>query len=118
MPSPFAITAATNTVPLDSNRQGQTTFTVSNTTTQAIRGRGHVVAQSANSSPWLKLLGEAERDFAASGSQQYVVQISVPASASAGDYTFRLDMVDVANPDDNFSEGPTVKFVVAPAPPP
>jgi hypothetical protein len=46
-----------------------------------------------------------------------VVQITVPPGASAGDYTFRLDVVDLANPDDNFSEGPTVKFVV-PAPVP
>ena len=117
MPNPFAITVATNTVSLDSKRQGQTTFTVSNTTGRAIRGRAHVVAQPATAEPWVKLLGEAERDFASTGSQQYVVQIAVPPSAPAGDYTFRLDMVDVANPDENFGEGPTVRFVVAtPAP--
>src|SRR5207248_4545457 len=45
-------------------------------------------------------------------SQQYAVHIAAPPTAPAGDCTFRLDMVDVANPDENFSQGPTVKFVV------
>jgi N-acetylneuraminic acid mutarotase len=117
MSSPFAITAATNTVLLDNNRQGQTSFTVSNTTPHTIRGRARIVAQQTTGASWLMLLGEIERDFPGSGSQQYVVQITVPPGASAGDYTFRLDVVDLANPDDNFSEGPTVKCVV-PAPVP
>ena len=65
----------------------------------------------------MTLLGETERAFPGSGSQQYVVQITVPPGASAGDYTFRLDVVDLANRDDDFSEGPTIKFVV-PAPVP
>jgi hypothetical protein len=117
MSSPFAITAATNIVLLDNNRQGQTSYTVSNTTNHALRGRAHIVAQQATAGSWLTLLGESERGFASSGSQQYVVQITVPPAAAAGDYTFRLDVVDLANPDDNFSEGPSVKFVV-PAPVP
>lgn len=117
MSSPFAITAATNTVLLDDNRQGLTSFTVSNTTSHALRGRAHIVAQPATAGSWLTLVGQTEREFVGSGSQQYVVQISVPPTATAGDYTFRLDVVDLANPDDNFSEGPTVKFVV-PAPVP
>ncbi len=115
--SPFAITAATNIVSLDNNRQGQTSFTVSNTTGRAIRGRAHVVVLSAAAGAWVTLVGEAERDFASAGSQQYAVQITVPPSTPVGDYTFRLDVVDVANPDENFSEGPTIRFVVA-APPP
>ena len=117
MANPFAITVATNTVSLDNNRQGGTSFTVSNTTTQPLRGRGHVVAQSATAEGWLKLVGDAERDIASQGSQQYVVQIAVPPNAPAGEYSFRLDIVDVADPDDNFSEGPTVQFSVPTAAP-
>jgi hypothetical protein len=118
MPSPFAITTTANTVPLDGNRQGQASFTVTNTTPNTIRGRAHVVAQPVAAEPWLKLAGEAERDFANAGSQQYVVQIAVPPSTSSGDYTLRLDMVDVANPDDNFSQGQPVTFMVPVPPPP
>ena len=118
MANPFAITAATNSVSLNSTRQGQASFTISNTTTQHVRSRARVVAPSATAESWLKLLGEAERDFASQESQQYIVQIAVPPNAPAGEYAFRLDMVDVANPDDNFSEGPTVKFIVPVIAPP
>lgn len=117
MPSPFGITAATNTIHLDEKQQGQTSFTVFNMTGKPIRGRARVVPQTAATGPWLTLLGEAERDFASSGTQQYAVQITAPSSAPAGDYTFRLDLVDVADPDDNFSAGPTVSFALAPPPP-
>src|SRR2546426_10886256 len=100
MSNPFAITAATNTVLLDSNRQGQTSFTVSNTTSQTIRGHARLAAQPTATESWLTLRGEAERDFARDESQQYAVHIAVPPTAPAGDCTFRLDMVDLANPDD------------------
>ncbi|MBO0790120.1 MAG: hypothetical protein J2P36_04130 [Ktedonobacteraceae bacterium] len=116
MPSPFAITAATNTVSLNSSRQGQISFTVSNMTTRVIHSRAHVATQPESLGVWLVLQGEADRDFASAGSQQYAVQITVPPSAPAGDYTLRLDVVDLSNPDDEFSEGPTVRFVVAPPP--
>lgn len=113
MSSLFAITTATNTVPLDNNQHGQTSFTVSNTTAQTIHSRVHIVAQPETAAAWLTLQGEAERDIAASGSQQYTIRITVPMNSPAGDYTFRLNVADQANPDDNFGEGPTVKFTVA-----
>lgn len=113
MSSLFAITTATNTVPLDNNQQGQTSFTVSNTTAQTIHSRVHIIAQPEAAASWLTLQGEAERDIAASGSQQYTIHIAVPTNSPAGDYTLRLNAADQANPDDNFSEGPTVKFTVA-----
>ncbi|GCF09779.1 hypothetical protein [Dictyobacter arantiisoli] len=112
MSSLFAITTATNTVLLDNNQQGQTSFIVSNTTAQTIHSRVHIVAQPEACISWLTLQGEAERDISASGSQQYTIHIAVPTNSPAGDYTFRLNAADQANPDDNFSEGPTVKFTV------
>ncbi|HEY0752991.1 MAG TPA: hypothetical protein VGD98_03365 [Ktedonobacteraceae bacterium] len=117
MPNSFAITVATNTVFLNANRQGRTAFTVSNTNAFPVRGRARIEALSVTAGAWLELLEEAERSFASQDSHQYIVQIAVPPNAPAGEYTFRLDMVDVANPDDDFSEGPTVKFVVALAAP-
>ena len=112
MSSPFAITTTTNTVSLDSSRQGQTSFTVSNSTRKTIRGHASIVAQPASAASWLTLLDEAERSFAGSGSQQYAIQIAIPANAKTGEYTFQLHVADLANPDENFSEGPTVSFTV------
>ena len=112
MSSPFAITTTTNTVSLDERRRGQTSFTVSNSSKSVIRGHANIVAQPSSAASWLTLLDEAERSFAGAGSQQYAVQIAIPANAKAGEYTFQLNVSDLANPDENFSEGPTVRFTV------
>ena len=115
MSSPFAITVAASTVFLDTNRQGQISFTVSNTTTRTTRTHARVVPLSSLAGSWLTLQGEAEQELAGVGSQQYTIQIVVPSAATPGDYTFRLDVVDAIHPDEDFSQGPAVKFVV-PAP--
>jgi hypothetical protein len=62
-------------------------------------------------------VGEAERDFAVAGTQQYTVQVAVPPEAAPGTYTFRFDEVGTANPDEELTRGPEVAFAV-PAPPP
>ncbi len=112
MANPFAITAASNTILLDSQRQGQTTFTVTNLLGRPLRGRARLVTQQPDAVPWLSIIGEAERDIPIAGTQQYAVQVTVPASGPAGGYSFRLDMIGVENPDELFTEGPTVSFSV------
>lgn len=115
MPSSFAITTAANSTPLDANRKGQTVFTVSNTSVRALKGRARIVSDNPTAAAWFKLTGEAERDFTVNGTQQYALQIAVPPTVAAGDYTVRLDMVGVENPDEDFTQGPSVTFAV-PAP--
>lgn len=115
MPGMFGITAATNTVQLDNRRQAETLFTVFNGSGRPVRGRARVVPLNPVSERWLTLLGEAERDFPAAGTQQYTVQITAPPDAMAGSYPFRLDMVGVENPDEELTQGPSVTFEV-PAP--
>lgn len=115
MPSSFAITTAANSTPLASNRKGQTVFTVSNTSVRALKGRARLVPDSAAAASWFTLTGEAERDFSVNGTQQYMVQITVPPTVAAGSHTVRLDMVGVDNPDEDFTQGPSVTFEV-PAP--
>lgn len=115
MPHNFAITSASNSVTLNAQRQGDATFTVSNTSGQAQRGRASIVSQAPASASWLTINGATERDFAPGGTQQYMVKINVPPAAPPGTYSFRLDMVGVENPDEDFSEGEPVAFNV-PAP--
>ena len=112
MANPFAITAASNSVSLRSDRTGQAAFTVFNASGRPIRGRARIVAEDPATEPWLSLVGDAERAFGIAGTQQFVVQIEAPPTAPAGDMRFRLDMVDVENPDENYSRGPTVTFQV------
>ena len=110
MASPFAITTASNTVLLNDKRQGQVTFTVNNISGRPLRGRARLVPQNPAIADWLKIAGDAERDLVIAGTQQYTAQVSVPPKGAAGNYTFRLDMVAVDNPDEDFTQGPTVTF--------
>jgi hypothetical protein len=112
MANPFAITAASNSVSLRNDRTGQAAFTVFNASGRPIRGRARIVAEDPTAEPWLSLVGDAERAFGIAGTEQFVVQIEAPPTAPAGAMRFRLDMVDVENPDENYSRGPTVTFQV------
>jgi PASTA domain len=116
--SVFAITVAATTVRLDADGRGAASFAVSNTSNRALRGRARVAAVDPQAQPWLTLVGDAERDFAIGATQQYTVQVAVPAGAPAGTYAFRLDEVGVDNPDEEYAQGPTVAFEVVPRPPP
>ena len=113
MPSPFSITAATNSLRLDERRRSQTTFTVFNAAGRPLRGRARLAAPDDQTiQPWLKLEGEAERLFPIAGAEQYVVAVEVPPEAEKGSYRFRLDMIDVERPDDPVVQGPAVTFEV------
>ena len=118
MPSPFAVTAVSNSVSLDEKRHGEAAFTVFNASGRPIRGRARLVPESPEAGGWLSLAGTAERDFIIAGTEQYTAHIAVPGDAPAGSYAFRLDMVGVENPDELFTQGPTVSFEVSEAPSP
>lgn len=114
----FDITAAADTVRLDTKGQGDAAFTVSNASGRRIRGRAKVVPKDPASAGWLSLVGESERDFPSGGTQLFATKISVPPDARSGAYPFRLDMVSVDNPDEGTAQGPTISFTVAEALPP
>ncbi len=118
MASSFAITTTTNSILLDKQRHGEAVFSVYNASGQAKRGRARLTADNAAAKAWLSLLGATERDFAIAGIEQFTVQIAVPLDAPAGNYTFRLDMIGVDNPDEDLTQGPSVTFQVLPPPPP
>ena len=117
MACPFDITVATNSVRLNTKRQGEAAFTVFNRSGRPVRGRAQVAAQQPEAAGWLAVIGEAERNYAIAGAEQVTVQLTVPASAPPGSYAFRLDMVGVDNPDEDFCMGPSVTFEVPVAEP-
>lgn len=112
MPGWFNITTPKNTLDLDFMRQAAAAFTVSNTSEQFIRGRAILVTEDATVMPWLQIDGNAERDFAVAGTEQYLVKVKVPPKVPEGNYTFRLDMVDTSNTDEHREQGPTVVIKV------
>src|SRR6476660_3422523 len=117
----FAITAARETVTLDNQGRAEVSFTASNTGPKSIAGRAKLVPLGSAKAAWLSLEGEQERNFAKGEAHQLTVHIAVPPGTAVGKYSFRLNIISVENPDDEFTEGPSVSFEVkelAPAAPP
>lgn len=112
MPDSFEITTVPNTISIDQKRSAEVSFTVSNLTTRALRGRAQLVAQQAETADWLSLAGEIERDFAGAATEEYTVQVVVPPTADAGSYPFRLDMLKVDGAEQSATEGPNVTLTV------
>lgn len=117
MPS-FTVTAAGQRVNLDGVGAAQAPFTVTNTGTQTLRGRLLVRPSEPAKPEWFSVAGESTRDFAPNASEQVVVQLNVPPGTTPGSYSFRLDAVSEVDPDEDFTEGPSVAFEVAPPPQP
>lgn len=120
--SAFGITPASTAIPLDEAGQGVGSFTVSNETNHPIRVSTSVTATGVPPPPkeWLVGPEHPERDLAVDGSDQFTVQVSVPAGSAGGTFGFRLDAVSVELPDEEWAHGPEVTFVVPepPLPPP
>jgi PASTA domain len=108
----FSITATSSTVRLDASGHGEVPFTVSNLSAGGLRGRARVVAADPKLAKSFKISGDAERDFPANGTQQYTVQINTPAAANPGKYSFRLDVVSVELPDEEYAQGPNIGFEI------
>jgi hypothetical protein len=65
---------------------------------------------------WFSIVGEAARDFAPGAAERALVRSRCADPPAT--YSVRLDAVAEANPDEDFTEGPSVSFDVSlPAPP-
>ncbi|MEW5989621.1 MAG: hypothetical protein AB1791_23590, partial [Chloroflexota bacterium] len=84
MTTPFAITVPANNVTLHANRQGEVSFTVTNTGQRPLRGRARVIPLQGASAAWFTLVGEPEREFGVASTQQFTVQVQIPPTAPAG----------------------------------
>jgi hypothetical protein len=116
--SAFGITPASNTIPLDAARQGVASFTVSNQLGRLVRVRASVTVTGdpAPDAGWFSGPDRSERELAADAADQFVVLLAVPEGVPGGTYSFRLDVVSVAVPEEEWAHGPEVTFDV-PAPP-
>jgi beta-lactam-binding protein with PASTA domain len=117
----FAVTSPRDTVIVDSQGRAEVSFTASNTAPKPITGRAKLVPVGSTKEGWLTLDGDQERKFAKGEAHQFTARIAVPPGTPAGKYAFRLNIISVENPDEEFTEGPSVSFEVkelAPAAPP
>ena len=114
MPSLFAITAPTNSVNLR-DRRGEAAFVVFNASGRPVRGRAVLIPEGGAADGWFSITGEAEQEFAIAGTAQYTVQVAIPPDVPSRNFSFRLDMVNVDNPDEDYTQGQTVTFEVTEA---
>ena len=114
----FTVTAASEKVTLDASGAARASFTVTNTSPQALRGRLLTRPRDTAKPEWFTVAGESVRDFAPNGAQQVVVELKVPPGTAPGSYSFRLDAVSEDAPDEDYTEGPSVAFDVTAPPPP
>jgi hypothetical protein len=114
----FTVTAAGQKVNLDGTGSAEAQYTVTNTSPDDLNGRLLTTPQDPAKPEWFSIVGEATRDFAPGAAEQARVAIKVPAGTPPATYSVRLDAVSEANPDEDFTEGPSVSFDVAlPKPP-
>ena len=106
---------------LDSQGRAAVQYTAKNVTGAAIDGRAVLVSVPATNpasdvvqNGWVKIDGSAERHFNRDHEEAFLVKIAVPPNSPAGKYTFRLDVVSVARPDEG-DGGPVQAFSVSPA---
>ena len=108
----FTITTGDKKMNLDSAGTAKALFTVTNTSAQALRGRLLTRPSDPAKPEWFSIVGESVRDFALNASEQVVVQLDVPPGTPPASYSFRLDAVSEVDPDEDFTEGPSVAFEV------
>jgi hypothetical protein len=114
----FTVTAAGQSVNLDAAGTAKASFTVTNTSAQPLKGRLLTRPNNPAKPEWFSIVGESVRDFAPNTAEQVVVQLNVPPTSPPGSYSFRLDAVSAVDPDEDFTEGPSVAFDVTAPPPP
>jgi hypothetical protein len=112
------VTAAGQRVNLDTAGAAQASFTVTNTSPEGRKGRLLARPRDPAKAEWLSVVGESTRDFAPNAAEPVVVQLNVVPGSPAGSYSFRLDAVSEDDPDEDYTEGPSVAFEVAPPPAP
>ena len=112
MTSSFSVTTASSKILLNAQRHGEIVFTVTNITAQTVIGRADIASDNSTTKAWATIQGETERNFAPNATEQYVVDLNVPGSASIGTYSISLNLIGVDDPDEDFTEGPSVAFEV------
>jgi hypothetical protein len=108
----FDITTASEHVSIGGDGRGEITFTVTNGSRRPLRGQLRVKPFGSTKGEWLNIAGETERVFSPNATQQVVVKVATPPGVPEGKYQFRLDAISVINPDEDFTEGPTIDFEI------
>ena len=121
-----AFDVTTNPTTLDGTRGKQQTIvvTATNRLGRQVMARAVAVVNPPAAAGWVTPPPDAQRVFTKPDStEKFTFGFLVDPAAPAGNYTVRIDVMDVDNPDDNFGKSAVIavqvpELVVQPPPPP
>lgn len=108
----FSITASAAKLTLDATGKSEVVFTVTNAAASTVRGQAKLQVIAPTLADWITV-ETPERNFAPAETHNFTAALKFPPATPAGNYTFRLDVCNTANPDDDYTEGPLVAATVA-----
>jgi len=86
--------------------EASATYSVTNTSTDAMDGRLGVRVSGASKDEWFTIDGNRERTFGPGETQTATIRATFPSNVPAGEYPFRLRAIAVNDPDNDHVEGP------------
>jgi hypothetical protein len=114
-----------STLKLDIKGNATCQITVKNVSSLAIDGRAILTSLPVSRPPagavekgWVRLEGAADRHFDVDQDMVFSIRIAVPqpkkgeAPPQPGNYSFRLDVVNIARPDDSSDQSQALSFTV------
>lgn len=114
MPNYFEISPAHDVLTLRDGK-GSASVGVRYVGSRRAEARAIAVAMNGAKDAWLKVDTPDQRMMEPGQTQTFNVVVNVPPGTTAGRYGFRLDVVSVSNPDEEYDRGPLVSFEVKPA---
>jgi beta-lactam-binding protein with PASTA domain len=115
---PIAVALKPVTANNQTTSQGAATFSVTNKNGSPLNGRLSVVTEGNAKAEWFDIQGEKERTFQGSETQKITVNIKVPGNTPPGDYKLRARVVNVVDPDNDYTNSAVVTVNVPPPAPP
>jgi hypothetical protein len=115
----FDISIDQDAAVVEQGGQARLTFTVTNVSGRAVRALVKLVPADDEHTPWLALVGEAQRDLASAQTGTVVVEVKPPRDAPPGTGKFGLVVASEGNPDEDLAAA-AAQFTVTQAagPPP
>jgi beta-lactam-binding protein with PASTA domain len=115
----ISIPEGASNLKLDSQGRGSVHYTVKSLTRAPIDARGVLIpVPNAPADPnhpvtkgWVKIEGKPERHLDVNAEDAFTVTVAIPPKSPAGTYSYRLDVVSAARPDEGDSS-PVVTFKV------
>lgn len=111
MPNHYEISPADDTLALHDGK-GSASVAVRYVGDRSVEARASARPMEGADQAWLSVASPQQRNMRPGQTQTFQVTVAVPPGTPPGRYGWRLDVVSVANPDEEYDRGPLVTFEV------